>query len=97
MVSVERSSEATIMGEIWQAIQPYSGWIFFGVFFLLMMRMHAGGGCGMGHGSHGQHESNESPGEPLSKRPADRREADGTDRAAPESAAVTGRRSGGCH
>ena len=85
------------MGEIWQAIQPYSGWIIFGVFLILMMRMHAGGGCGMGHGSHGQHASDDSAGEPLSRRPADRRAADGTDQADAERTAVTGRRSGGCH
>jgi hypothetical protein len=34
------------MTEIWQAIQPYSSWIFFALFLLLMLRMHAGGGCG---------------------------------------------------
>lgn len=91
------------MGEIWQAIQPYSGWIIFGVFLLLMMRMHAGGGCGMGHGSHGQHgSSDEEPKDRPTDRPdgrqADRRPvADGADENDRERTAVAGRRSGGRH
>ena len=90
------------MGEIWQAIQPYSGWIIFGVFLLLMMRMHAGGGCGMGHGQHGSHGSSgnqstdRSAGRPDGQTP-DRGTADGTDRDDSERTAVAGRRSGGCH
>jgi hypothetical protein len=87
------------MAEIWEAIRPYSGWIIFGVFLLLMMRMHAGGGCGMGHGQHGSHGSSEEQptGRPTG-RSVDRREgAEGTDRDDPGRAAVTGRRSGSCH
>lgn len=89
------------MGEIWQAIQPYSGWIIFGVFLLLMMRMHAGG-CGMGHGQHGSHGSSgdqstdRSAGRPDGQKP-DRGTANGADRDDPERTAVAGRRSGGCH
>lgn len=46
---------------MWQFLQTYGFWIVFGIFFLLMMRMHRGGmggmhgngmggGCGMGMG-----------------------------------------------
>ena len=44
------------MNELWQAIEPYAGWIVLGMFLLLMMRMR-GGCCGMGHGSHEQRQS----------------------------------------
>lgn len=44
------------MNELWQAIEPYAGWIALGVFLLLMTRM-GGGGCGMGHGSHDRRRS----------------------------------------
>ena len=88
------------MGEIWQAIQPYSGWIIFGVFLLLMLRMHAGGGCGMGHGQHGSSgdQSTDRPAGRPDTRPADRGTvADGADGDDPERTAVAGRRSGGRH
>lgn len=90
------------MAEIWEAIQPYSGWIIFGIFLLLMMRMHAGGGCGMGHGQHGSHgSSDEQPTERTATGSdggsATRRAADGTDRTGAESSPVSSRRSGGCH
>lgn len=39
------------MGEF---LQAYGFWIVFGLFFVFMLRMHAGGGCGAGHGSHQQ-------------------------------------------
>lgn len=90
------------MGEIWQAIQRYSGWIIFGVFLLLMMRMHAGGGCGMGHGQHGSHGSSRdqstdrSASRPDGQAP-DRGTANGADRDDSERPAMAGRRSGGCH
>ena len=44
------------MNELWQAIEPYAGWIVLGVFLLLRMRMR-GGCCGMGHGSHDRRQS----------------------------------------
>jgi hypothetical protein len=37
---------------MWQFIQTYGLWIVFGIFFLLMMRMHFGGMGGM-HGGGG--------------------------------------------
>jgi hypothetical protein len=86
------------MAEIWEAIRPYSGWIIFGVFLLLMMRMHTGGGCGMGHGAHGQGTPRESIDDEPTNRSADRRAAAGeTNGDEPERQAVAGRRSGGCH
>ncbi len=34
-----------------QFLQAYGTWILLGLFFVVMLRMHAGGGgCGMGHG-----------------------------------------------
>ena len=33
-------------------LQTYGTWIVFGIFFVLMLRMHGGGGCGMGHQDH---------------------------------------------
>lgn len=45
------------MIEFWQA---YGSWIIFGLFFLVMMRMHGshgGGGCGMSSHDH----SNDQP------------------------------------
>lgn len=44
---------------MWQFLQTYGIWIVFGIFFLLMMRMHGGGmgGCGMGMGHDRSDES----------------------------------------
>jgi hypothetical protein len=86
------------MAEIWEAIQPYRGWIIFGIFLLLMMRMHAGGGCGMGHGAHGSRgSSNEQPTNQTANDSAPRRAANETDRGGAESLPVSSSRSGGCH
>lgn len=86
------------MTEIWEAIQPYSGWIIFGAFLLLMMRMHAGGGRGMGHGAHGQGAPRESIDDEPTNRSVDRRAAAGeTNEDEPERQAVAGRSSRGCH
>lgn len=41
-------------------LQAYGSWIFIGLFFLVMMRMHgshSGMGCGMGRGH--QHQSDQ--------------------------------------
>jgi len=40
-------------------LQAYGVWILFGLFFLVMMRMHGspgGTGCGMGGHDHGSHD-----------------------------------------
>jgi hypothetical protein len=42
--------------ELWQTIQPYSGWIIVGIFLLLMIGTR-GGCCGIGHRSHGQRQA----------------------------------------
>ncbi len=50
---------------MWDFLQTYGIWIVFGIFFILMMRMHSGGmhgkgmggGCGMGM----QHDQSEEP------------------------------------
>ncbi len=46
------------MTGFWQA---YGSWIIFGLFFLLMMRMHGshGGGCGMGGHDHSSPQPDE--------------------------------------
>lgn len=71
-----------------QFLQNYGIWIVAGLFFLLMLRMHAGGaGCGMGHGDQQQ-------------APDARRQATGdtaTDEPSATTAPTTTRRSGGCH
>src|SRR5690348_11159666 len=36
------------MNALWQFLQTYGIWIFLGIFFMLMVRMHGQGGCGMG-------------------------------------------------
>jgi hypothetical protein len=43
-------------GTMWEFLEAYGYWIFLGVLLILMLRMHAGGGCGMGHGGHGTHD-----------------------------------------
>lgn len=71
-----------------QFLQSYGIWIVAGVFFLLMMRMHAGGaGCGMGHGDHQQAPDSR-------RRPTDTAV---TDEPNATTAPTTTRRSGGCH
>jgi hypothetical protein len=42
---------------MWQFLQTYGIWIFFGILFILMMRMHGHGGCSMGmsHDQHNEH------------------------------------------
>ena len=41
---------------MWEFLQAYGVWIVFGLFFLFMLRMHGGGGCGMGHDQHSGHQ-----------------------------------------
>ncbi|MBI4504151.1 MAG: hypothetical protein HY691_01330 [Chloroflexi bacterium] len=74
-----------------QFLQSYGVWIIAGVFFLLMLRMHAGGaGCGMGHGDHQQ--------APDSRRqPVDDAASDEPSATATATTPTTTRRSGGCH
>lgn len=48
-VSKIARKESTTMSEF---VQTYGVWILVGGFFLLMMRMHSGGGCGMGGHDH---------------------------------------------
>jgi hypothetical protein len=90
------------VNELWQAIEPYAGWIVFGVLLLLMMRMR-GGCCGMGHGSHDQRQSpnpSEAPVGTDAPSPRESRSADDSiheERAEPVNA---GRHLGGtirCH
>lgn len=46
---------------MWAFLQTYGIWILFGLYFLWMLRMHAGGrGCGMGHQQHQGHTSQHS-------------------------------------
>lgn len=45
------------MSAIWEFFQDYGSWMVFGVLLVFMLRMHAVGGCGMGHGQHGEHSS----------------------------------------
>jgi hypothetical protein len=59
-----------------------------GVLFLLMMRMHAGGGCGMGHASHKDDSEVRQP----TPEATDDRESNAT---ATQASAT--KRSGGCH
>lgn len=40
---------------MWEFLQAYWYWIVFGLFLVFMLRMHASGGCGMGHGQRGDH------------------------------------------
>lgn len=63
---------------MWQFLQTYGIWILFGIFFILMMRMHGGGmhghgmggGCGMGmnHDGHEHDEHRRSQAVPLDDR-----------------------------
>ncbi len=64
--------------------------ILFGLFFVLMLRMHGGGGgCGMGHDGH-QHSS-----EPEQQRPTDTANSGETD--AENNQVPAKAHSGGCH
>ncbi len=66
--------------------QAYGSWILFGLFFLIMLRMHGSGGCGMGHKQHTD--------EPA-RRPTD---ADGVASNTEAGGTPVGKaRSGGCH
>ena len=40
----------------------YGSWIVFGLFFLLMLRMHGSGGCGMGHHQRGEQPAQKATG-----------------------------------
>lgn len=72
-----------------QFLQNYGIWIVAGVFFLLMMRMHAGGaGCGMGHGD--QKQAPDSQRQPTGDAATD-------DEPSATTQPTTTRRSGGCH
>lgn len=46
---------------MWEFLQAYGYWIVFGLFLVFMLRMHAGG-CGMGHGQHGDHGADKPTG-----------------------------------
>ena len=50
-------------------VQTYGSWIVFGLFFLVMMRMHGGHG-GMGHGAGGHRQSSDSH-DPAASKVAD--------------------------
>ncbi len=68
--------------------QAYGSWILFGLLFLFMLRMHGGGGCGMGHRQptdEGIRKTNDG----VADAKVDNRQTGGT--AAPKG------RSGGCH
>lgn len=47
---------------MWEFLQAYGYWIVLGLFLVFMLRMHAGGGCGMGPGQHGNHEADKPVG-----------------------------------
>lgn len=44
------------MTGIWEFLQSYGIWIFFGALFLFMMRAHGHGRGGCGMGGHSHHE-----------------------------------------
>lgn len=65
--------------------QAYGSWILFGLFFLIMVRMHgSGGGCGMGRQHHTE--------EPTPKATGADEKADQATNKQPAA-----KRSGGCH
>ena len=68
---------------MWEFLQAYGTWILFGVFFIFMLRMHAGGGCGMSH----EQPSDQGTAKRAATEPV------------PETAGTkdTTRRGGGCH
>ena len=70
---------------MWEFLQAYGYWIVAGLFLVFMLRMHAGGGCGSGHGGHG------GDGQRGETGPTD---VDANDRRDVAAAAPTGRRSG---
>ena len=74
---------------MWEFLQANGYWIALGVFLVVMVRMHAGGGCGMGHGDHQQRPGSRQ------RPPAEDSEADEAN--AGTAGQPTTRRSGGCH
>lgn len=55
-------------------LQAYSSWILFGLFFLVLMRMHGsrgGMGCGMGGHQHQTESSHQHGAEKDQETPAD--------------------------
>ncbi len=46
---------------MWEFLQAYGSWVVLGVFFLLMLRMHGGGGCGARQ-MHSPSETADTPG-----------------------------------
>lgn len=80
---------------MWEFLQEYGYWIVLAGFFLLMLRMHGSGGCGMGHGSHAGHGDRREPTDARRRTGAGATAADEPDDTSARPPATTG--SGRCH
>ena len=74
---------------MWEFIQANATWIILGVFFVLMLRMHGGAGCGMGHGGHEDQSA--------AKRRPGAADSEPDDAGVAAGQARSTKRSGGCH
>lgn len=80
---------------MWEFLQANGSWIVLGLFFVLMLRMHVGGGHGMGHGGHGAPGDQKDRPDARTRPPA--RGSKAEDAAAADPNAPNGTRSQSCH